>query len=85
MGGFSTISPRPLTDGERARINRAQDRIAAAESSAREIVRQAVAARDEEIVAAVKAGASQTDVAAALGLTRQAVRNAIKRVEQSAG
>ena len=47
---------------------------------AREIVRRAVAERDAEIAAAVKAGASQTDIADALGITRQAVYNAIRRL-----
>lgn len=45
----------------------------------RELVAKAVAERDTEIAAAVSAGASQTDIAAALGITRQAVYNAVKR------
>ncbi len=73
------VSPRPLTDDERARIERAQNRIPEAEEMAREIVRRAVAERDAEIAEAVKAGASQTDIADVLGITRQAVYNAIKR------
>lgn len=71
--------PRPLTDAERARIGRAQSRIPEAEKMGREIVRRAVAERDTEIADAVRAGASQTDIAAALGMTRQAVYNVVKR------
>lgn len=77
------ISPRPLTDAERDRIERAQTRIPEAEEAARELVRRAVAKRDQAIAAAVKAGASQTDIAAALGLTRQTVYNAVKRAAES--
>jgi DNA-binding NarL/FixJ family response regulator len=75
----SGISPRPLTDAERARIQRAQSRIPEAEEMARELVRRAIAERDAEIAAAIKAGATQTDIAAALDLTRQAIHNAVKR------
>ncbi len=78
MRASSTIS-RPLTDAERARIERAQAGIPEAEGMARELVRRAVAERDAEIEAAVTAGASQTDIAQALGITRQAVYNAVKR------
>jgi DNA-binding NarL/FixJ family response regulator len=78
MAGFRSI-PRPLADAERARIERAQQRIAKAESTARELVREAIAERDAEIAAAVKAGASQTDIAATLDITRQAIHNALKR------
>lgn len=73
--------PRPLTDAERAKILRAHQKIADAEESAREIVRRAIAKRDAEIAAAVKAGASQTEVARALGLRRQSIHNALKRAE----
>lgn len=50
---------------------------------AREVIKRAVAERDAEIAAAVKAGASQTDIAAALHLTRQAIHNAVKRSADS--
>ena len=70
---------RPLTDAERARIERAQGRIPEAQGIAREIVRRAVAERDAEIAAAVRSGASQTEIAAALGMTRQAIHQAVKR------
>jgi DNA invertase Pin-like site-specific DNA recombinase len=73
--------PRPLTDAERARIERAQERIPEAEETGRELVRRAVAERDAEIVAAVNAGASKQDIATALGITRQAVYNAVKRAD----
>jgi biotin operon repressor len=42
-------------------------------------VRHAVAERDAEIAEAVQAGASQTDIARVLGLTRQAIYTAIQR------
>lgn len=80
-GMLAAISPRPLTDAERARIERAQRHIAEVEEQAREQVRQAVAERDAEIAAAVKAGASQTEIAQALGITRQAVYNAVRRAQ----
>lgn len=73
--------PRPLTQSERARIERAQNRIAEAETAARDLVRRAILERDEEIAAAVRAGASQTDVADVLGMSRQAIYNAVKRAE----
>lgn len=79
----SRTIPRPLTDAERARIERAQAGIPKAEGIAREVVRRAVAERDAEIAAAVQAGASQTDIAHALGITRQAVYQAIKRAADS--
>jgi len=79
--GASGISPRPLTDAERDRILRAQARIPEAEELARELVRRAVTERDAEIAAAVEAGASQTDIAATLGISRQAIYNAVKRTE----
>jgi DNA-binding NarL/FixJ family response regulator len=77
----SDMSPRPLTSAERARIQRAQARIPEAEEMARELVRRAVAERDAEIAAAVRAGASQTDIARALGVTRMTVYNAVKRAQ----
>lgn len=73
------ISPRPLTDTERARIERAHHRISLAEQQARERVRRAVAERDKAIAQAVRAGARQTDIAKALGLSRQAIHDALKR------
>ena len=79
--GISNI-PRPLTDSERARIEQAQNRIGEAEASARELVRTAVLERDVQIAAAVRAGASQTDIASALGISRQAVYNAVRRAER---
>jgi DNA-binding NarL/FixJ family response regulator len=81
VGTSSAISPRPLTDAERATIQRAHSRIPEAEEMARELVRRAVAERDAEITAAVRAGASQTDIAEAIGVSRQAIYNAIKRSE----
>jgi DNA-binding CsgD family transcriptional regulator len=73
---------RPLTDAERARIERAHHRIAEAEEEARDKVRQAIADRDREIAAAVRAGARQTDIARALGISRQTVRIAVRRAEE---
>ncbi|MGN6870297.1 MAG: hypothetical protein ACTHMY_18055 [Solirubrobacteraceae bacterium] len=79
MASSPSISPRPLTNAERARIERAQRRIPEAEEAARELVRSAVADRDAEIAKAVKNGAAQTDIADALGMTRQAIYNAVRR------
>lgn len=79
MRASAPISPRPLTDGERARIERAQSRIPDVEQTARELVRRAIADRDTEILAAVEAGASQSDIARLLGMSRQAIYDAIKR------
>jgi DNA-binding NarL/FixJ family response regulator len=76
---FARISPRPLTDAERARRAKAQRRVAQTAERAREQVRRALADRDSEIAAAVRAGASQTDIARALGITRQAVHVAVRR------
>jgi MoxR-like ATPase len=73
---------RPLTDAERDRILRAHRRIFDAEEMARELVRRAYEDRDAEIVAAVKAGASQTHVAATLDISRQAVHTAIRRASE---
>jgi len=83
--GVSPISPRPLTDAERGRIRRAHDRIPEAEAMARELVRRAVAERDAEIAVAVRAGAKQTDIAAELGISRQAVYDAVQRVKETEG
>ena len=77
----TAISPRPLTSAETARIQRAHDAIAQAEEAARQLVRRAVAERDAKIAAAVRAGASQTDIARLLDISRQAVYNAVKRSE----
>jgi len=79
MQTTTRVSPRPLTDAERARIERAHQRIAVAEQRARERVARAVAERDKAIVDATRAGASRTDIARALGLSRQAIHDAIKR------
>jgi DNA-binding NarL/FixJ family response regulator len=73
---------RPLTDTERDRILRAHRRILDAEEMARELVRRAYEDRDAEIAAAVQAGASQTNIAAALEISRQAVHTAIRRVSE---
>lgn len=83
LSELTPISPRPLTNPERARIERAQARIPDAEEMARELVRRAVAERDAEIAAAVKAGARQTDIAEALGMSRQSIYNAVKRVDDT--
>jgi DNA-binding NarL/FixJ family response regulator len=79
MQTTARVSPRPLTDAERARIERAHNRIAVAEQQARDRVRRAVAERDKAIAQAVRAGAKQTDIAEALGLSRQAIHDAVKR------
>ncbi|HTP20860.1 MAG TPA: helix-turn-helix domain-containing protein [Solirubrobacteraceae bacterium] len=52
---------------------------------ARELVRRAVAERDAEIAVAVRAGAKQTDIAAELGISRQAVYDAVQRVKETEG
>lgn len=77
MEGSLSISPRPLTDAERRRILRAHRRIPPAE----ETVRRLYAARDREIRDATDAGASPSDIAEALGMTRQSVYDARKRAE----
>ena len=82
MGSFSAISPRPLTDAERARIEWAQRRIPVAEDVARQLVRRAVAQRDAEIAAAVRAGADQADIALVLGTTPEAIHDAVERTEE---
>jgi DNA-binding NarL/FixJ family response regulator len=74
---------RPLTDAERDRILRAHQRIFDAEEMARELVRRAYEDRDAEIVAAVQAGASQTNIAAALEISRQAVHTAMRRASEA--
>jgi transcriptional regulator len=73
------ISPRPLTDAERRRIERAHQQIGVIERQARERVQQAMARRDKLITDAVNAGARKSDIARALGLTRQAVYDALER------
>jgi DNA-binding NarL/FixJ family response regulator len=79
---MTAISPRPLTDAERARIRSKHDRIRGTEQRAREMIRDAVADRDAEIADAVRAGASQTDIATELDMSRQGISDAVKRGRQ---
>jgi hypothetical protein len=70
---------RPLTDRELARLEHEREHIIAAEQRARKIVRDAIVHRDRVIAEVVRGGASQTGCADALGITRQAIHNAIRR------
>jgi hypothetical protein len=70
---------RSLTDRELARLARERERVIAAEQYARKIVREAIVHRDRAIAEIVSGGASQTGCADALGITRQAIHNAIRR------
>jgi DNA-binding NarL/FixJ family response regulator len=76
---WNPLIARPLTSSESARIRKAQLRIDRASSEAKQQVEQAVALRDAEIARAVDAGAQISDIARALGLTRQGVYVALAR------
>ena len=76
------ISPRPLSSAERLRIERAQAQIREAQEEARALVRDAIAKRDAEIAAAVRAGAYQSEIARLLSVSRQAVYDAVKRAKR---
>jgi DNA-binding NarL/FixJ family response regulator len=77
----SGISPRPLTDAEWTRIERARTHVQNIEQTARQLVRQAWAEYDAEIAETVRAGASQTEIAERLGIKRQAVHLSVKRTQ----
>ena len=78
MGGI----PRPLTPQQERRILAAQERLETTERDAQQRVREALAARDAEILKATEAGASAASIGRALGITRQAVGLAAQRARQ---
>jgi transcriptional regulator with GAF, ATPase, and Fis domain len=71
------VSPRRLTGAEEAALVKAAKRLRGAESVASERMRE----RDRLIADLVETGARVADVADVLHITRNAVYDAIKRVE----
>jgi len=74
--------PRPLTERERERIVGLQRHFEQTEHEARELIRQAMLARDRAIASAVDADAAIADVARVLGLSRQGVYQAVERAKR---
>ena len=67
---------------ERQRLERAQADVERVERDAQERVRKARAKRDAEILRAVGNGASISDVARTLGMTREGIYAALRRARE---
>jgi hypothetical protein len=68
-----------LSEPERRKLQRAQADVERVQRDAAERVRKARARRDATIAEAVGNGASITDIARTLGLTREAIYSALRR------